>query len=380
MNANSTGSHLLAQAQLQVVQPGSRGSFRRRVMEALRSVVPAPGAFCFFGKDDTRAYADASRLVDGASVGVKAADGARLSAAFGFDPKSLVTTTHRAYLATELYPESERKNLAYYKDHSVDDGFVHTLLVFLHEGGVLFGLCGLERREADGPFTDADKAVAESLAPFIVAGARSLNQYDELTKEASALRALGKLSGALFVVDRDRKKVVWAIDRDHGIEWTEDVEPIHDQLVSAAETALEAKARGDALPTPPRLPSGTVTGVAKIDHDPVFGGARCAVVRVEPTQKQNAPAMEGLSKREREIARLLVAGYSGVNVAAIAGLSENTVRTYVRRLYGKLGVSNRADLVRRLVSPESAKSSQSPSSQIAPPPDSSLLEGDDTLD
>jgi DNA-binding CsgD family transcriptional regulator len=88
--------------------------------------------------------------------------------------------------------------------------------------------------------------------------------------------------------------------------------------------------------------------------------------------------MEGLSKREREIARLLVAGYSGVNVAAIAGLSENTVRTYVRRLYSKLSVSNRADLVRKLVTPEPR--SGAPSSHIAPPPDSSLVEGDDTLD
>ena len=77
-------------------------------------------------------------------------------------------------------------------------------------------------------------------------------------------------------------------------------------------------------------------------------------------------------------ARLLVAGYSGVNVAAIAGLSENTVRTYVRRLYAKIGVSNRADLVRKLVAPE--PKSSAPSSQIAPPPDSALADGDDTLD
>jgi DNA-binding CsgD family transcriptional regulator len=102
------------------------------------------------------------------------------------------------------------------------------------------------------------------------------------------------------------------------------------------------------------------------------------VLRVEPTEKANSPVLEGLSRREREIARLLVAGYSGVNVAAISGLSENTVRTYVRRLYTKVGVSNRADLVRRLVSPD--PSSASPSSQIAPPPDSALVAGDDTLD
>jgi hypothetical protein len=55
------------------------------------------------------------------------------------------------------------------------------------------------------------------------------------------------------------------------------------------------------------------------------------------------------------------------------------VRTYVRRLYAKLGVNNRADLVRKLVSPEPSAST-APSSQIAPPPDSSLAEGDDTLD
>ena len=66
-------------------------------------------------------------------------------------------------------------------------------------------------------------------------------------------------------------------------------------------------------------------------------------------------------------------------MAAISGLSENTVRTYVRRLYGKLEVNNRADLVRKLVSPEPAVSTEPPS-QVLPPPDSSLVEGDDTLD
>jgi len=55
------------------------------------------------------------------------------------------------------------------------------------------------------------------------------------------------------------------------------------------------------------------------------------------------------------------------------------VRTYVRRLYTKLGANNRADLVRKLMLPEDIASTAS-SSQIAPPPDSSLLHGDDTLD
>lgn len=212
----------------------------------------------------------------------------------------------------------------------------------------------------------------------MVAGARAQIAYDELAREASAQRALSRASGALYVVDRDTKRVVWAADREHGIDWAEDVAPIEESIVNAANKLLEAGARGEALPTPPRLPRGTVTAVAKIEDDPVFNSARVVVVRVEPLGEK-PPAMEALSRREREIARLLVAGYSGVNVAAIAGLSENTVRTYVRRLYQKLSVSNRADLVRKLIAPEPTVTTGPASSQIAPP-DSSLINGDDTLD
>ena len=364
----------LQSAQLQVVLPGTRNSFRRRVIDALRELVAASGAFCFFGREDGRAYGDATRLVDGASKPVRG-DGIKLSAAFGFDPKSVVAAPRRAYVSTELWPESERARLTYFADCSIPDGFEHALLLFMHEGGVLFGLAGLERRPGEGPFVEEERQAIEGVAPFIVAGARAQLQYDELSREASALRALGRVSGIVYVIDRDKKRVVWAADREHGVDWDEDVEPIQDLLVDAVETSLAARARGDALPTPPRLPTGSVVAVARIDDDPVFGSARCAVVRVEAPKRP--AAIEGLSKREREIARLLVAGYSGVNVAAISGLSENTVRTYVRRLYAKLGVNNRADLVRKLVTPEPTGS---PSSQIAPPPDSSLVEGDDTLD
>jgi DNA-binding CsgD family transcriptional regulator len=339
--------------------------------------VSASGAFCFFGKEDARAYGEATRLVDGASKAVARTDGMRLSSAFGFAPKSVVMSPHRAYLSTELWPESERATLPYFKDCSGPDGFVHAILVFLHEGGVLFGLAGLERRSGEDLFVEDDKRALEELAPFTVAGARAQLQYDELSREAAALRTLGKISGIVYVVDRDKKCIVWAADREGGIEWDEDVEAIEGQLVEAAERSLAARARRDALPTPPRLSCGTLVSVAEIDGEPVFGGARCAVLRVERAQRP--AAIEGLSKREREIARLLVAGYSGVNVAAIAGLSENTVRTYVRRLYAKVGANNRADLVRKLVTPEEA-SSAAPSSQIAPPPDSSLAHGDETLD
>jgi DNA-binding CsgD family transcriptional regulator len=362
-------------ARLSVVQHGTRASFRRRVMDAMRQVVPSSGAFFCFGTEDSRAYGDSSRLVDG-ELGALAGpvDELRLTQAFGFEVRSVVETTRRVFLAGELYPDDERRGLPYFAAHA-SDAMTHALLFFLHEGGVLFGLAGLERRAAEGEFTAEDVKTIESLGPFVVAGVRAQLAYDELAREAAALRAFSKVSGTLFVVDRERRKVVWAANRERGVEWDADVLPIAEHIVDAAEQSLAARAKGDALPTPPRLPTGAVVGVAKLEGDPVFGGARCAVLRVEHQDK--AGPIEGLSKREREIARLLVAGYSGVNVAAISGLSEHTVRTYVRRLYVKLGVDSRADLVRKLMSPEPR--SQAPSSVLAPP-DSALLHGDDTLD
>src|SRR5579863_7404843 len=103
----------LQSAQLQVVLPGTRTSFRRRVIDALRELVTATGAFCFFGKVDTRAYADSTRLVDGATKPVRG-DGIRLSAAFGFDPKSVVSAPRRAYVSDELWPPAERAKLPYF--------------------------------------------------------------------------------------------------------------------------------------------------------------------------------------------------------------------------------------------------------------------------
>lgn len=68
----------------------------------------------------------------------------------------------------------------------------------------------------------------------------------------------------------------------------------------------------------------------------------------ETTGRHSAPihALKGLSKREHEVARLLMGGYANLNIAAHLGISENTIRTYIRRLYRKLNVCNRIDLLR----------------------------------
>jgi DNA-binding CsgD family transcriptional regulator len=69
-----------------------------------------------------------------------------------------------------------------------------------------------------------------------------------------------------------------------------------------------------------------------------------------PTNKElpRAGSEKALSPRELQIARHLAEGYTTLNIAAILGVSPNTVRTHIRRAYTKLGVCSRIELLRRL--------------------------------
>jgi two-component system nitrate/nitrite response regulator NarL len=58
------------------------------------------------------------------------------------------------------------------------------------------------------------------------------------------------------------------------------------------------------------------------------------------------PAVERrMTKRERDVVRLAVEGLSNREIARELGLSEHTVKNYLFRIFDKLGVSNRVELV-----------------------------------
>lgn len=139
-------------------------------MDAMRKVVPATGAFFCFGTEDARAYRDSSRMVDGCLSALKGPSSAlRLTHAFAFDTRTVIEATRRVYMTREPYPNDRQQQLPYIAAQR-SDAMKHALLFCLHEGGVLFGLAGLERRAAEGEFSPEDVHRIEALGPFVVAG------------------------------------------------------------------------------------------------------------------------------------------------------------------------------------------------------------------
>jgi DNA-binding NarL/FixJ family response regulator len=66
-----------------------------------------------------------------------------------------------------------------------------------------------------------------------------------------------------------------------------------------------------------------------------------------------------LSSREREVLRHLVEGCTHHQTARRIGISQHTVDTYVKRIHAKLGVSNKAQLVRAALTAPRVQSTHS---------------------
>ena len=75
-----------------------------------------------------------------------------------------------------------------------------------------------------------------------------------------------------------------------------------------------------------------------------------AAFRKEP-ERAAAALLEPLSDREMEVLRFIAANLSTQDIADTLVISLNTVKTHIRRLYGKLSVGSRLEAVERTREP-----------------------------
>ena len=79
---------------------------------------------------------------------------------------------------------------------------------------------------------------------------------------------------------------------------------------------------------------------------------RCMLIfdplQTEPNQTASNHDTPALSPREMQIARLVARGATNRAIATTLDISSWTVNTHLRRVFAKLGVSNRAEMVNEL--------------------------------
>jgi len=87
---------------------------------------------------------------------------------------------------------------------------------------------------------------------------------------------------------------------------------------------------------------------------PLLHQVVCTIIENLNATKHNvevhpAALLATLTEREREVLRLLMLGKTNNEIANLAAMSENTVKHHLTRSFRKLQVTNRTQLVRRLV-------------------------------
>jgi DNA-binding NarL/FixJ family response regulator len=70
-----------------------------------------------------------------------------------------------------------------------------------------------------------------------------------------------------------------------------------------------------------------------------------ALSSLKPLRFNNAEGMPLLTRREEEVVRLVADGLKNAEVALRLNVAEHTIRNYLYRIFDKLGVSSRVELI-----------------------------------
>ena len=104
--------------------------------------------------------------------------------------------------------------------------------------------------------------------------------------------------------------------------------------------------RTQGLPSVEREILENQTAIAKLCTFGVAGSSNfmTVVMRLAPADSVQNNPLNGLGTRQHSVLDLVVRGYSNKLIARELGISENTVKDHLRRLFSHFGVSGRAEL------------------------------------
>lgn len=168
------------------------------------------------------------------------------------------------------------------------------------------------------------QAILQSVsAPFVVTTGRDEGEPDVVLYDVIKLAVedgkdldywLTQAASTVIAIDRTLRPELGANARDRGVEWSIDLAIGAEELVAVIRDAV----------------SGTLedSAIARAWEPSDWPGQR-----------------DGLTRRESEVLQRIVVGRSNVEIADELYLTLNTVKSYIRGLYGKIDRRNRSQAV-----------------------------------
>lgn len=227
------------------------------------------------------------------------------------------------------------------------------LRLLARDDGQLWGGAALFRGGASAPYTQAEVDFAASLSSHLARGLRvgilaRLAQAPAPTANAGPAVLLFDERGQLQQASQQASERLAQLAQDDG-------SPTPTAVLSALVAAAWRYATGatDVLPsTRIRVRTGEWLVLHASPLSAADGAARSVVVTIEQARPPEivplVVAAFGLTRRERDVTRLVLQGIDTREISALLHLSPHTVQDHLKSVFEKSGVRSRRELVARV--------------------------------
>jgi DNA-binding CsgD family transcriptional regulator len=261
----------------------------------------------------------------------------------------------------------------FYEEWGKPQGLVDQLVLILEHNSRMFANIAFGVHESGPPISEAQVEGLRILAPHLRRATIISGLLDGRAQAAESFEAALSALGSAVVLTDERMNIVYANARAEQMLVAGDPlarlngrldlprELVRGQLEAAiGAAAMDAGGlpRGSGIPVRRADGSGVIVHVLPLTRRQLTGIGRAArgqpvaaVFVAEPNAELNLPIeaiqmLYGLRPAETRVFELIASGLSAPRIAAALGVTRNTVKTHTARLFDKLGVHSRAELLR----------------------------------
>ncbi|HZU17688.1 MAG TPA: LuxR C-terminal-related transcriptional regulator [Candidatus Dormibacteraeota bacterium] len=226
-------------------------------------------------------------------------------------------------------------------------GIADELRAALVTGGHCWGSLALYRERSSGWFDQQDRESIARLVPLLAEHSRgTFSSVSPLTMDRGRAGGVVVLDAGLRPLTRDGQGARWLSHLPGRlVPPSQPLPALIYALVARLRAGLAARAR--TWTTDGRW---ALVEVSRLEGAASAGVFAITIQRLPPQEAADLRmCVAGLSRRERELASLVLRGSSTAEIGTALRISRHTVRDHLKAIFEKLGVRSRGQLTARLL-------------------------------
>jgi len=246
----------------------------------------------------------------------------------------------KATLVCDIMPQKELETTEFFNDFLMADGLHHGINVYAYDGDLNIGDLRIWRSRHRPEFGEKEAFLLDTILPYFCNALRNARNLAQTCKKSEIWEKLFELSGmALFLFD-DSGRLVHRNGRSRDIE---------ERLPTSQYVSFLAMVRSLASMDLSKTQWGpfflSVMDVCPPDENRYY---RAVIAETSTPVQLDRPLLItrfGLSQREADICLLLCKGLTDREIGRVLEIAFATIRTHLKRIFRKLDVSNRSELI-----------------------------------